>query len=85
VTKKLPLVRVNEERAAAWSLRRNGRLYELFARSRDGSSLYQTREQRGRDFWLVRADGSERPWSYPHRVRSQAAAPTAKRPRRRLS
>jgi hypothetical protein len=32
--------------------------------SSDGSSLYQSEQRRGRDFWLVRPDGSERPWSY---------------------
>ena len=54
----------NAEGASRWFIRRNGRLYELFARAADGSRLYQTRERRGREFWLVRPDGGERPWSY---------------------
>jgi hypothetical protein len=58
-------VGVAGERAvtAAW-LQRNGRLYELVAVAAEGSRLYRSSERRGRDFWLVRTDGSERPWNY---------------------
>ena len=78
-------MRLNEERPAAWSLRRNGRLYELVAVAADGSSLYQTREQRRRDFWLVRPDGSERPWSYRTRFGRKRPLPPPTERRRRLS
>jgi hypothetical protein len=53
-----------EPAAKAAGLRRNGRLYELVAVAADGSSLYQSERRRGREFWLVRPDGSERPWNY---------------------
>jgi hypothetical protein len=50
-------------RKRSHSLIRNGREYELVATARDGSALYRGLSRR-REFWLQRADGGERPWSY---------------------
>jgi hypothetical protein len=46
------------------SIVRNGRIYTRLAVAADGSSLYQSARRRGREFWLVRPDESERPWNY---------------------
>jgi hypothetical protein len=42
---------------------RNGRVYRRLAVAVD-ASLYQSEQPRGRDFWLLRPDGGERPWNY---------------------
>ncbi len=42
---------------------RNGRVYRRRALAA-GGCLYQSEQRHGRDFWLVRPDGSGRPWNY---------------------
>src|SRR5207253_7264711 len=45
-------------------LLRQGREYRIGALSECGAALYEAKVGRRKDFWIRRADGSERPWNY---------------------